>query len=335
MIKKISHLPLPASSITHLNYFSSLDELLIFDIETTGFSRTQDTVISITSLIFSRNEMTCIQWFAETPSEEFELLKDAAVLFNEKPIHMTYNGHAFDIPFLNCKYQYYSISASLNKSKTYDLYRICRKALQLDSYKLKAIEIALGIERKDEISGKACVELYAQYLAKERDDVPELILLHNYEDVVNLVALTSVVEHISNDFELFRIHYLNYNNVCYYLSESNIHHDLTSLKFWAHDAQIHSAADNTRPYEYYYANGESVKFHIEGQSLYVELIISTHRTTLNEFAIILLNEQSLLLNEVNPQLVSSPASALFRINEIWEHDNLMALLESLLLWLIK
>ena len=87
--------------------------------------------------------------FRKRYAEEETMLLAVKPYFDNKPVHITYNGHSFDIPFLKSKYSNYNISIGLNKSKCYDLYRIARKTLTLDSYKLKQIEKALNIERTD------------------------------------------------------------------------------------------------------------------------------------------------------------------------------------------
>lgn len=54
--------------------------------------------------------------------------------------------------------------------------------------------MGLWSSRKDEISGKESVELYYRYLADRDPSVKKTILLHNYDDIVQLYRLLAVLE---------------------------------------------------------------------------------------------------------------------------------------------
>ena len=52
----------------------SREEFLFFDIETTGFSPRNTSLYLIGAVCFLDEHWTFLQWFAETPSEECEIL---------------------------------------------------------------------------------------------------------------------------------------------------------------------------------------------------------------------------------------------------------------------
>lgn len=196
MIYTKKKVPINNSELEALTIMAPSEEILLFDIETTGFSRTNDSIVSITAAEILNSNVIIHQWFAESQKDEKEILDHFNALQDSKPYHITYNGHSFDIPFLYCKYQYYNTFTTLNKCKSCDLYRVSKKALSLESYKLKAIEKVLGIHREDGISGKECVELYKRFLATNDPNLANLILQHNFEDVLNLIYVSKVLTHL-------------------------------------------------------------------------------------------------------------------------------------------
>lgn len=115
-----------------------------------------------------------------------------------KKLIFTYNGHAFDIPYLNHKYKSNGFDYQIPLYYDFDILRVARANrthLKLPDYKLKTIERFLGISREDAISGKESVEMYFDYLSSKDDDLKNKILLHNYEDILNIVDLFAIFDH--------------------------------------------------------------------------------------------------------------------------------------------
>lgn len=268
MIIKKSHYTSKKDEAAPLELLAHPFELLFFDIETTGFDRVKDQVISITTAHSDTMDAagdyiwTITQWFTESLEDEKKLLCDANLLFDAKPVHFTYNGHSFDIPFLYCKYQYYNIFTQINKSKCYDLYRIARQSLVLDSYKLKAIEIALGIDREDLISGKECVELYHLYERNRNPEIPEKILLHNFEDVVNMIRLSKLLHHTpQSHLELIRVIQFEYKGLAFVLDTRHITDQYLDLHFKASLSPTDEKQFTVKTTQHYFSSGEHVNFY--------------------------------------------------------------------------
>lgn len=68
--------------------------------------------------------------------------------------------------------------------------------LQLPNYKQKTIEAFLGIGRDDLYSGGELIEIYHSYTKEPRPDKLEILLLHNYEDVLDMPALLPVLSYV-------------------------------------------------------------------------------------------------------------------------------------------
>ncbi|MGM0378403.1 MAG: ribonuclease H-like domain-containing protein [Bacillota bacterium] len=177
-------------------------KFIVLDIETTGFSRKKANVILIGLIIKSKENLKAIQIFSEDLSEEKEILEKLIDILknNSYDFLLTYNGHSFDLPFLNSKFNQYKINYQLNLYKNFDIYRLIRKyksKLNIDKYNLKSIENFLNIKRKDTISGKESIKLYYRYLKTSKQKYLNKILLHNYEDILYLLPVIQILNYFT------------------------------------------------------------------------------------------------------------------------------------------
>ena len=75
----------------------------------------------------------------------------------------------------------------------------------IDRCNLKTVEKFIGIEREDTIDGGLSVELYNKYLQTSSEDLKEKIMLHNYEDVLNLPQIFHLIYKVDNSEEITRV----------------------------------------------------------------------------------------------------------------------------------
>ncbi len=178
------------------------EDIVILDIETTGLHRLYSNVILIGLIVFTESEAEIIQLFANNPDEELEILLSLKEIIETKSLFLTYNGQAFDIPYLNEKYKQHEIDFQIPIYKSFDILRLIRKNksnLKLDNYKLKSIEAFLGIAREDTISGKESIELYKEYVNTKSIDLKNKILLHNFDDILNIIDLMKIFIYCSKN----------------------------------------------------------------------------------------------------------------------------------------
>ncbi|MBC2580144.1 ribonuclease H-like domain-containing protein [Clostridium sp. DJ247] len=184
-----------------------MQEVAYFDIETTGFDKDEDSIILISFGYFhDYNTFIIKQYFAENLENEAEILYSFGLDLKQYNKWCSYNGIAFDEPFIRRRMEKNSI---IFESPSYhiDLYRLIRpyyKQLGMERCNLKTVEKHIGIDRKDQIDGGISVDLYKEFLVTLEEKLKNTILLHNYEDVLNLPKIHEFIFKIENNRSLFR-----------------------------------------------------------------------------------------------------------------------------------
>lgn len=175
-----------ASSMSYLPDDMREKSLLFFDIETTGLSPEHAEVFLIGALRLSENGAELHQFFAETQSEEKEILEAFFSFAESYDLLIHFNGRRFDLPFIRKRCEILGIADRLSGKEDCDLYqrlRPYRSLLQMQSLKQKEIEELVGFPRADELSGSEMVGIYKEYLSSPSDSKARLLLLHNADDV--------------------------------------------------------------------------------------------------------------------------------------------------------
>ncbi|MDD3225034.1 MAG: ribonuclease H-like domain-containing protein [Clostridium sp.] len=186
----------------------SMIDMAYFDIETTGFDKEDDIIMLISIGWFvSENTFHVKQYYADNKSEEKDVLKKFKKDIDSYEKWCSYNGKAFDEPFINHRMIKNNINNFIAPKEHVDLYRLIRpyyKELGLKRCNLKSVEKYIGINRLDKIDGGVSVELYKRYLRNKDKDLRKTIMLHNYEDVLNLPKIFKVVFSIDTSSEIVR-----------------------------------------------------------------------------------------------------------------------------------
>ncbi len=170
----------------------SADQVLFFDIETTGLGWKRSVVYLIGAVHYKNSRWTLTQWFAETEEEEKEILMEFYLLADRKSYFIHYNGTSFDVPYLKQKYNFYQLSHPFTDKKQLDLYQKfipLKKLFKLENMRQKDLESLLSYPRKDTFSGKELIQKYKEYLKNPTPELLELILLHNYDDLMGMIGL--------------------------------------------------------------------------------------------------------------------------------------------------
>jgi uncharacterized protein YprB with RNaseH-like and TPR domain len=170
---------------------------IYFDIETTGLKAETSHLYLIGYAVQKQpGSWEITQLFAEKTEDERYLLKAFSDICMRYRTVIHFNGDRFDIPYLETKYQEYSMLSPFHQMDTADIYRMVRpykNLLGLERLNQKTIEQFLGFRRQDRYDGGQLIWIYRAYRDGHSEDPKgdlEKLLLHNYEDVLGMLSLT-------------------------------------------------------------------------------------------------------------------------------------------------
>ena len=189
------------------------NDTFIFDIETTGLNPKFCKIILIGILYNCQGKTIIKQFFAENEDEEQDILTAFIDHIKHFKKHVTYNGLAFDIKFINYRLKKYNIDFSLNSEDDFDIFKFIKPfkyALNLESCSLALVEKFFGIHRDDSINGEKSIELYKEFVENQDEKLLDTILLHNYEDIYNLSKLINIHDLVKEKLNLLEINANNY-----------------------------------------------------------------------------------------------------------------------------
>ena len=168
----------------------------MLDIEATGLDRSRCKAVLIGLLMRTDKGVTITQFLAENHYEEDKVLEAAMDYIdrNNAGYLVTYNGYAYDVPFLNARLDANFMDRHIGMYH-FDLYRFLCKCTDMrkrvDRMSQMSIEDHYGIfsDRGDTITGRESVALFDQYALSGNSTIEKIILTHNREDVLHLHRL--------------------------------------------------------------------------------------------------------------------------------------------------
>lgn len=172
----------------------SLEDALLYDIETTGLNPKASQLYLLGVLLFHKENSEFIQYFAESVRDEEEILEQFFQLCQTKKVLISFNGEGFDNRFIEAMAKSYGKLPLHLNLKQLDLFKLIRKRKKfygLESCSLKSCERFLGIYREDRCNGGELISVYREYLQDKDSEKKNLLLLHNREDIQNIPALFS------------------------------------------------------------------------------------------------------------------------------------------------
>ena len=208
----------------------SLEDALLYDIETTGLNPKASQLYLLGVLLFHKENSEFIQYFAESVRDEEEILEQFFQLCQTKKVLISFNGEGFDNRFIETMAKSYGKLPLHLNLKQLDLFKLIRKRKKfygLESCSLKSCERFLGIHREDRCSGGELISVYREYLQDKDSKKKNSLLLHNREDIQNLPALFSFLAY-ENIFQ-GNIHFQGANLLVRdEMEETNCNHQMES-----------------------------------------------------------------------------------------------------------
>ena len=195
------------------------EKSLFFDIETTGFSAARTSLYLIGCAARKKNLLIVDQFFAETPADESDVLHAFLDYLKNFDTIITFNGIGFDIPYLTNKCQKYKISAPFSSYEYVDIYKMIsgfRFLFALPDLKQKTVEQFIGLNRQDMYNGGELIKVYQEYQKNPDEKLISLLKQHNYEDVIDMPKLLSVLSYVKLFDGAFTVTSINANEYVSY-----------------------------------------------------------------------------------------------------------------------
>lgn len=197
------------------NYLKNEDEICFLDIETLGLRRDQDPIYLIGFLYKDRSEWILEQVWISSLDKESDLLNYSLKLIDKFKYIVNYNGSSFDLPYINHRSRLYNLGSQIDILKSFDIYSLLRSnrdVLSLENLKLETVEEYLGIYREDIYSGLECIYMYKDFLKTNDTSLKSKILQHNYDDLIYLAEILTIVDRIF-DKKSIRFNYQGNDNI--------------------------------------------------------------------------------------------------------------------------
>ncbi len=187
------------------------EEILFFDIETTGFSPMETVLYLIGCVYRTGDHYTVKQWFANETTSEKEIISTFINFTQNFKALVHYNGNGFDIPYLIKKCDFYNINYDFSHLESIDIYKQIqpiKRIFKTENLKQKTMELFMNVSRVDTYSGGDLITIYHNYLKTQNPDSEKLLLLHNYDDIIGMTQLFPIINYtslINEDFDISNI----------------------------------------------------------------------------------------------------------------------------------
>jgi len=179
-----------------------LEELLIFDLETTGLAGGTGTYPFLMGFgIFRRDSIHIIQYFLPEFGREISAFLDLKGLWSEKKTLLTYNGKSFDYPLFRNRMILNRVENPFENYSHLDLLHISRRLWKniLPSCSMETIEERIfSFNRWGDIDGALIPQAYFTFL--QTGDIADIkrIINHNQQDLISLARLLIHMHLIEN-----------------------------------------------------------------------------------------------------------------------------------------
>ena len=215
-MKTINHFYENLEPLKSLTSKALKDDILFFDIETTGLSKVKNHIYLIGCGYYTDKGLNIIQWFAENENEEVLVINEFLGFSSSFKSLVNYNGKTFDIPFTTERAKKYGLSfPEFESIDIYNAVKPLKKILSLSDTTQKTVEAFLGIKRTDKYNGGELIYVYQKYVKNAlminsrsveiKSSSPEFqnviseqeinfdkLILHNLEDVLNMHYISEI-----------------------------------------------------------------------------------------------------------------------------------------------
>lgn len=261
------------------------EKSFFFDIETTGFSRSYCTIYMIGTGKIIGDKFFVKQFFAENKDKEKEIIEAFLDELQDDYTLISFNGEAFDLPFLESRSKAFGIDFKKNYVKSLDIYKKLKKLNYLfnfSSLKQKSIEEFLEIERDDRYDGGKLIEVYKSYELMPSDENEYLLMIHNREDVIGMIDLISMLfyEKIPTIALSYKESFIKNDNMYFsfktdlYVPKS-LRIESDSITLFLEPFLVHGVLrTNDKKVRYYFNNYKDYVYLVEDKKIIPKILVS-------------------------------------------------------------
>lgn len=182
---------LPRSDRIYLSLISSigLEEILIFDVESLGF--TGDPIFLIGTATFDGDKLLTKQFLARNKDEEKNILREFEKDMDDNLALVSFNGRRFDENLIKQRANRYDLEISFSIPHI-DFLHIAKELWKdrCENFKLSTLESEiLKIEREKDLPGILIPHFYQSYLERENPGPLIPVLEHNKRDLLSIARL--------------------------------------------------------------------------------------------------------------------------------------------------
>lgn len=195
------------------------ENLLFFDIETTGFTARSSNLYLIGCAFKEGENWHIKQFFSENTSEEAEIIHAFFELTKNFSHLIHFNGNQFDLPYITQKCEQLSLPYNFDNFSGIDIYKRItpyKYFLKLPNCKQKTIERFLGIDRADMYSGGELIKIYQDYTQNPSEEALNLLVLHNLDDIKGMLQIVPILAYhdlFNEDIKAKKVQINSYSDV--------------------------------------------------------------------------------------------------------------------------
>ncbi len=167
------------------------EDFIFFDIETMGLFARPIILFGVAQI--SGSHILINQYLLRNIKEEPAALMGFLSHINQNSVFITFNGRAFDLPYIRERLAYYRLRGDLDKPH-FDILHFSRRAWreQVPSCRLNILEkYLLRIERKDDVPSALIPDFYETYMRRKNVGPLIPIIEHNKQDLITLANIFS------------------------------------------------------------------------------------------------------------------------------------------------